>query len=101
MFSVDCDIDDELRNKEWSGNVEVEVESVSHGQSTTSGLKVNQSYDTNVEDDVRGLSDNEWISNEYMSDVVDSDEEGYGNFGTSTMPKTMADYKWEVRTYFT
>jgi len=35
--SVDCDIDDELRNKEWSGNVEVEVESDSCGQSTTFG----------------------------------------------------------------
>jgi len=28
-----------------------------------------------------------------MSDVVDSGEEGYGNFGTFTMPKTMVDYK--------
>jgi len=98
--SVDCDIDDELRHKEWPGNVEVEVESGSRGQSIASGPQVNQSYDTNVEEDVRGLSDNEWISDEYMSDVVDSDEEGYGNFGTFTMPKTMTDYKWEVGTYF-
>jgi len=50
--SVDCDIDDELRNKEWYGNVEVEVESGSHGQSTVSEPQMNQSYDTGVEDDV-------------------------------------------------
>ena len=99
--SIDCDIDDELRHKKWSGNVDVEVESGSRGQSTASRPEVNQSYDTDVEDDVRGLSDNEWISDEYMSDVVDSDDEGYGNFGTFTMPKTMTDYKWEVGTYFT
>jgi len=36
-----------------------------------------------------------------MSGVVDNDEEGYGNFATFIMPKTMADYKWEVGTYFT
>ena len=100
-ISVDYDIDDELRNKEWSGNVEVEVESVSRGQSTTSGPQGNQSYDIDVEDDVRGFSNNEWISDEYMSDVVYSDEDGYGNFGTFTMPKTMADYKWEMGIYFT
>ncbi|QCE06562.1 hypothetical protein DEO72_LG9g1576 [Vigna unguiculata] len=45
--SVDCDIDDELRHKEWPGNVEVEVESGSRGQSIASGPQVNQSYDTN------------------------------------------------------
>jgi len=99
--NIDCDIDDELRHKEWSGNVEVEVESGPRGQSTACGPQVNQSYDTDVEDDVRGLSDNEWIFDEYMSDVVDSDDEGYGNFRTFTMPKAMTDYKWEVGTYFT
>jgi len=63
--SIDCDINDELGNKEWFSNVEVEVESISRGQSTASGLEVNKQYDTDVEDDVRGLSDNEWISDEY------------------------------------
>jgi len=29
--SIDCDIDDELSNKEWSGNVKVKFESVSRG----------------------------------------------------------------------
>jgi len=60
--SIDCDIDDELGNKERSGNVKVKVESVSRGQSTIIGPEVNQLYDTDVEDDVRGLSDNEWLS---------------------------------------
>jgi len=54
-----------------------------------------------VEDNVRGFLDNEWLSDQYMSDVVDSYEEGYTNFATFTMPKTMVDYKWELGTYFT
>jgi len=48
---------------------------------------VNQVYDIDVEDDVGGLSDNEWISDEYMSDVVDSDEEGYGILGLLQCPR--------------
>ncbi|XP_052728479.1 uncharacterized protein LOC128195279 [Vigna angularis] len=67
--------------------------------------------DVNVEcdleeesDDDRGLSDDEWKSNELdsgaESEADDDEEEGYGKFVTFCMPKTMVDYKWDVGTYF-
>ncbi|XP_014495011.1 uncharacterized protein LOC106756927 [Vigna radiata var. radiata] len=58
-------------------------------------------------DDVRGLSDNEWLSEELISDVEDSEGEEDGGsskkkttFPTFTMPRSMEGYKWEVGTFF-
>ncbi|WVZ07084.1 hypothetical protein V8G54_020430 [Vigna mungo] len=59
-------------------------------------------------DGVRGFSDNEWLSEELISDVEDSEGEEDGGsskkkttFPTFTMPRSMEGYKWEVRTFFT
>ncbi|WVY98287.1 hypothetical protein V8G54_030438 [Vigna mungo] len=58
-------------------------------------------------DGVRGLSDNEWLSEELISDVEDSEGEEDGGsskkkttFPTFTMPRNMDCYKWEVGTFF-
>ncbi|WVZ23701.1 hypothetical protein V8G54_002245 [Vigna mungo] len=58
-------------------------------------------------DGVRGLSDNEWLSEELISDVEDSEGEEDGGsskkkttFPTFTMPRNMDGYKWEVGTFF-
>ncbi|WVZ12177.1 hypothetical protein V8G54_016707 [Vigna mungo] len=58
-------------------------------------------------DGVRGLSDNEWLSEELVSDVEDSEGEEDGGsskkkttFPTFTMPRNMDGYKWEVGTFF-
>ncbi|XP_017428799.1 uncharacterized protein LOC108336863 [Vigna angularis] len=57
----------------------------------------------NIDDD-RGLSDDEWESEQLVSGVEsdgeDDEEESYGKFVTFTMPKSMADYKWDLGTYF-
>jgi len=58
---------------------------------------------SNVED--RGLSDTDWESDscnsvEY-SDSSNTDRDTFGRLGIFSMPKSMQDYKWEVRTYFT
>ncbi|WVZ15218.1 hypothetical protein V8G54_012784 [Vigna mungo] len=52
----------------------------------------------------RGLSDEEWKSEELLSgcdnDEEDNDIEGYGRFGTFSMPKTMVEFTWEVGNFF-
>ena len=56
----------------------------------------------------RGLSDDEWVSEELGSDIDEAEEdegdneerEGYGRFRTFVMPKRMREYQWEVGTYF-
>ena len=56
----------------------------------------------------RGLSDDEWVSEELGSDIGEAEEdegdseerEGYGRFRTFVMPKRMREYQWEVATYF-
>ncbi|WVY97484.1 hypothetical protein V8G54_029635 [Vigna mungo] len=57
--------------------------------------------------DVRGLSDNEWLSEELISDVEDSEGEEDGGssksktiFPTFSMPRSLVGYKWEVGTFF-
>ena len=51
----------------------------------------------------RGLSDDQWVSDELLSGA-ESDCESEDNsgdvFGMFVMPKSMADHKWEVGTYF-
>ncbi|WVZ22279.1 hypothetical protein V8G54_000823 [Vigna mungo] len=57
----------------------------------------------NIDND-RGLSDDNWESEELFSGGEshgeDDEEESYGKFVTFSMPKTMVDYKWELGTYF-
>jgi len=53
----------------------------------------------------RGLSDDQWLSDELLSgaesDCESEDDDNSGDvFGMFVMPKSMADYKWEVGTYF-
>ncbi|WVZ01088.1 hypothetical protein V8G54_027157 [Vigna mungo] len=52
--------------------------------------------------DVRGLSDNEWLSDELISGVDSEDDDGSTKirFPTFIMPKSLEAYKWEVGTYF-
>jgi len=63
-------------------------------------------HQVNVRKDIdRGLSDYQWLSNELLSgaesDCESEDDDNNGDvFGMFMMPKSMADYKWEVRTYF-
>ncbi|XP_027936155.1 uncharacterized protein LOC114191171 [Vigna unguiculata] len=53
---------------------------------------------------VRGLSDDECETDELVSlvgtDCDSDDEDTCGKFPTFFMPKSMADYEWEVGTYF-
>ncbi|WVZ19200.1 hypothetical protein V8G54_006522 [Vigna mungo] len=71
-------------------------------------LDSSESYDNeNNMNGVRGLSDNEWLSEELISDVEDSEGEEDGGsskkkttFPTFTMPRNMDGYKWEVGTFF-
>ncbi|WVY93182.1 hypothetical protein V8G54_032270 [Vigna mungo] len=55
-------------------------------------------------DNDRGMSDDNWESEELLSggesDGEDDEEESYGKFVTFSMPKTMVDYKWDLGTYF-
>ena len=65
-------------------------------------------FDDNVHVDIhdRGLSDDDWESDKMDNDDSNSDQSlGSGskckaNFGTFKMPKSMAQYNWEVGTYF-
>ncbi|WVZ16036.1 hypothetical protein V8G54_013602 [Vigna mungo] len=80
------------------GNVEVEVEVESLYDSD------DVSVECDDDDDDRGLSDEGWKYEELLS-AIDSDEEvndseGYGMFGTFSMPKSMVDFTWEVGTLF-
>ncbi|XP_052726188.1 uncharacterized protein LOC128194667 [Vigna angularis] len=54
-------------------------------------------------DDMCGLSDNEWLSEELFSgsDSEDNHVRTKIRFPTFSMPKTLVGYKWEVGTYFT
>ncbi|XP_014497732.1 spore wall protein 2-like [Vigna radiata var. radiata] len=53
--------------------------------------------------DVRGLSNNEWLLEELISEADSEDDDGSTKirFPTFSMPKSLEAYKWEVRTYFT
>ncbi|XP_047170316.1 ribosome biogenesis protein BOP1 homolog [Vigna umbellata] len=54
--------------------------------------------------DVHGLSNIEWVSNEFDNGPnSDEDDDSICRtlFPTFSMPKSLTDYKWEVRTYFT
>ena len=77
----------------------------SHWTSTRSRKKINHNQKTNeMKKHARGLFDNEWGSDELVSnegsDSNSSDEDTCGNFPTFCMPKSMAEYEWQVGTYF-
>ncbi|WVZ21463.1 hypothetical protein V8G54_008785 [Vigna mungo] len=89
------------------GNVEVEVEKVNIDDCSgpCSTVSSENLFDVNVEGgNDRGLSEDEWESEELISggdsDKEDTDVEGYGSFATFVLPKNMVDFKWEVGTYF-
>ncbi|WVY96833.1 hypothetical protein V8G54_028984 [Vigna mungo] len=89
MVTVECDINGDI-DEEWSGNVEVEVESLSH---EFSGQCSNDSSHNNFDDDVRGLSNEEWKYEELVSatysDEEVNDNKGYERFATFSMPKSI------------
>ncbi|XP_052725933.1 uncharacterized protein LOC128194388 [Vigna angularis] len=70
--------------------------------SSASLLESSRSIDNDCIDDVRGLSNNEWLSEELISgsDSEDNDGSTKIRFPTFSMPKTLEGYKWEVGTYF-
>ncbi|XP_014490332.1 uncharacterized protein LOC106753060 [Vigna radiata var. radiata] len=88
--NVQCDLEEDVGDgvADWFGNVQVEV------QYDDSDLDDGISSDLD-----RGLSDEEWKSDELdsgaKSDGQDDEEEAYGKFETFSMPKTMLDYKWD------
>ncbi|XP_047147565.1 acidic leucine-rich nuclear phosphoprotein 32-related protein 1-like [Vigna umbellata] len=85
--SVQCDIGTS------KGNVRQEPSSVVLESSRSDNVCI---------DDVRGLSDNEWVLEELISgsDSEDNDGSTKIRFPTFSMPKTLEAYKWEVGTYF-
>jgi len=77
----------------------------SHWTSTRSRKKINHNQKSNeMKKHARGLSDNEWESDELVSnegsDSSSGDEDTCGSFPTFCMPKSMAEYEWQVGTYF-
>ncbi|WVZ26344.1 hypothetical protein V8G54_004888, partial [Vigna mungo] len=62
-----------------------------------------EDVDINTDND-RGLSDDNWESEELLSggesDGEDDEQESYEKVVTFSMPKTMMDYKWDLGTYF-
>ncbi|WVZ14688.1 hypothetical protein V8G54_012254 [Vigna mungo] len=52
--------------------------------------------------DVRGLSDNEWLSDDLMSGSESENNDGSSKtiFPTFKMPRSLETYKWEVGTFF-
>ncbi|WVZ24993.1 hypothetical protein V8G54_003537 [Vigna mungo] len=93
-ISVECDIG------YYKGNVREEHSSPVVESSESSDNENNM-------DAMRGLSDNEWLSEELISDVEESEGEEDGGsskskttFPTFSMPRSMDGYKWEVGTFF-
>ncbi|WVZ00607.1 hypothetical protein V8G54_026676 [Vigna mungo] len=93
-FSVECDIG------YYKGNVREEHSSPVVESSESSDNENNM-------DAMRGLSDNEWLLEELISDVEESEGEEDGGsskskttFPTFSMPRSMDGYKWEVGTFF-
>jgi len=80
----------------WEGNGEEDSED--------DDLEFDGSDHVNMRD--RGLSDDGWESYDMYSDDPSSDDslasrsQCKANFGTFKMPKSMAQYHWEVGTYF-
>ncbi|WVY90703.1 hypothetical protein V8G54_036217 [Vigna mungo] len=60
------------------------------------------SIDNECIDDVRGLFDNEWLSEELINgpDSGDDDDSTKIRFPTFSIPKSLKAYKWELGTYF-
>ncbi|WVY95217.1 hypothetical protein V8G54_034305 [Vigna mungo] len=92
--SVECDIG------YYKGNVREE-----HSSPVVESFE--SSDNENNMDAMRGLSDNEWLSEELISDVEESEGEEDGGsskskttFPTFSMPRSMNGYKWEVGTFF-
>ncbi|XP_052729225.1 uncharacterized protein LOC128195478 [Vigna angularis] len=98
---VDCDIQEDVLDVNCLGDIEVDVEYNGASSTDMSDSDVDDGINT---DDDRGLSDDEWESEELVSgaesDGEDDEEESYGKFVTFTMPKSMVDYKWDLDTYF-
>ncbi|WVZ24361.1 hypothetical protein V8G54_002905 [Vigna mungo] len=92
--SVECDIG------YYKGN--------DKGEHSSPVVESSESSDNeNNMDAMRGLSDNEWLSEELISDVEESEGEEDGGsskskttFPTFSMPRSMDGYKWEVGTFF-
>jgi len=93
LYDVDIDCDPGMGGSDWT----------SYGQRKRSNKAKNN---VEINKHARGLSDDEWESDELLSLVgtdcdCDSEEEDTcGKFATFSMPKSMADYEWEVGTYF-
>ncbi|XP_022632657.1 uncharacterized protein LOC111240901 [Vigna radiata var. radiata] len=100
---VDCDIQEEVGHGvgNWFGEIEVDVQDDGPSWTRISDSDVEDGINT---DNDRGLSDDNWESEELLSggksDGEDDKEESYGKFVTFSMPKTMVDYKWDLGTYF-
>ncbi|WVY90300.1 hypothetical protein V8G54_035814 [Vigna mungo] len=89
--NVGCDMDDDI-HANLEGNVEVEVQSLSNECSGPCSSDSDSISDVNVEDENnRGLSDDDWESEELISgaesDEEHTDVEGYGSFATFVLPK--------------
>ncbi|WVY90437.1 hypothetical protein V8G54_035951 [Vigna mungo] len=66
-------------------------------------LESSQSIDNDINmHDVRGLSDNEWLSDDLMSGSESENNDGSSKtiFPTFKMPRSLEAYKWDVGTFF-
>ncbi|XP_017416615.1 centromere-binding protein 1-like [Vigna angularis] len=108
---VDEDVDEDVECEYVSEESLVNV-SIQCGIETSKGNvrakpstlvdECSRTTDNDSIDDVRDLSDIEWLSKELNSgtDSEDNDDSIKINFPTFSMPKSLGDYKWEVGTYF-
>lgn len=100
--NVACNIDGDIVS-EWSGNVDVEVQIVSHEfNKSCSSETFDNMFDVNVEGgNERGLSDDRWKYEELVSgpdnDEEVNDVEGCGTFTTFIMSKSMVELFGEKR----
>ncbi|WVZ01023.1 hypothetical protein V8G54_027092 [Vigna mungo] len=112
---VGCEIEEEEVDGEYDGAIEVDVVDCGsdteeeEGDGEYDGASWSEMSDSDFDDginidDDRGLSDDEWESEELYSgaesDGKEDEEESYGKFVTFSMPKSMVDYKWDLGTYF-
>ncbi|WVY91760.1 hypothetical protein V8G54_037274 [Vigna mungo] len=90
---VDCEIQEDVGDGNCFGDIETDLE---YGGESATEFSDSDVDDGIKSDDNRGLSDEEWESEELVSGAesdVEDDEESYGKFVTFTMPKSMVDYK--------
>ncbi|WVZ12473.1 hypothetical protein V8G54_017003 [Vigna mungo] len=96
---------DESSSQESLVDVTIQCDNIGTSKENVSEEQPCSSWTSGNDDmhDVRGLFDNEWVSDELDSGLDSEDESSIPRtlFPTFSMPKSLGEYKWEVGTYFT